>query len=96
MTKGQKLYGGIVCTLTNTYPNINDMTVREASHTAYLCDHFTLHQLCNVMINTYPEYADKTFSYLMSKFGDIQYKESLKKQKNEKDLHNERDGKNGS
>lgn len=92
MTKGQKLFNLLVVVLDNNYPHIRNMTVRDACHGAYLVDHFLLHSLLNVMIMVYPEYADKTFSYLQSRAGEMEYKEI---KKNEQDLlkrRNEEDG----
>lgn len=78
MTKGQKLYNTLVVSLTTYYPHLYDMTLSDARHTAYLCDNFVLHSILNAMISIYPEHKDKTFRYLESRAGEMQYKEYLK------------------
>lgn len=79
MTKGQKLYNGLVAVLTMRYPHINEMTVRDARNNAYQNDHWVLHSILNRMIDVYPEYADKTFARLESRAIEMEYKELKKK-----------------
>ena len=79
MTKGQKLYNALVFSLTMNYPHLNDMTVNDARHTAYLCDNYILHSVLNAMISIYPEYKDKTFRYLQNRASKMEYKEHKRK-----------------
>lgn len=78
MTKGQKLYNALVFSLTMHYPHLYDMTVSDASHTAYLYDNFVLHSILNAMIFIYPEHKDKTFRRIQSKACEMEYREHKK------------------
>ena len=93
MTKGQKLFNSMIVMLSLHYPHLHHMTVREGRDNAYNNDNWVLHSILNVMIHHYPKYADKTFSYLQSRAGEMEYKE-LKK--NEQDLFKRRNEENGA
>ena len=79
MTKGQKLYNALVASLTMYYPHLYDMTVSDGRQNAYNNDNYVLKVILDSMILAYPEYKDKTFRYLESRAGEMEYKEYKKK-----------------
>lgn len=81
MTKGQHLYNLLVVELLMNYPHLNDMTVSDARQNAYNNDNYVLNGILNVMLMSYPKYANKTFRQLQSMAQNMYYKESKKKDK---------------